>query len=218
MEINKRIIFNKSKTAWYGPIDTLLSQHSFCLKTIDNGRTWLPDTNFGYDLYDVRAIDSLQCWIAVSNFVEKYDYNNTVLYRSCDNGITWERMDTTGLGKIYKFGVSVSVSPDGFIFVTGANGGIYRSRDKFVSVEEKPKPSDEMIINPNPGSDFIEISVGANGRSPLQSDIKILNVYGQTVLSVGAIHELPLRFDVSGLAPGMYFVRMGDKTSKFVKL
>jgi len=35
--------------------------------------------------------------------------------------------------------------------------------------------SSGSIISPNPASDFIEISVGANGRSPLQSDIKIFN-------------------------------------------
>ena len=75
-----------------------------------------------------------------------------------------------------------------------------------------------LIVSPNPSSDFIEISVGANGRSPLQSDIKIYNIYGQTVFSVEAIHELPLRFDVSGLAPGMYFVRIGDKVGKFIKI
>jgi hypothetical protein len=73
-------------------------------------------------------------------------------------------------------------------------------------------------VYPNPASDFIEISVGANGRSPLQSEIRFLNIFGQTVLSIGAIHELPVRIDVSGLAPGMYFVRIGDKVIKFIKI
>ena len=58
----------------------------------------------------------------------------------------------------------------------------------------------------------------ANGPSPLQSDIKILNVFGQTVLSVGAIHELPLQIEVSSLAIGIYFVRIGDRVCKFVKI
>ena len=96
--------------------------------------------------------------------------------------------------------------------------GVWRFTNITTSVTENLKSDNLIVISPNPSSDFIEISVGANGCSPLQSDIKILNVYGQTVLSVGAIHELPLRFDVSGLAPGMYFVRIGDTTSKFVKI
>ncbi len=78
--------------------------------------------------------------------------------------------------------------------------------------------NDDIQIYPNPAADFIEISVGANGPSPLQNDVRIYNVFGQTVLSVGAIHELPLRVDISGLALGMYFVRIGDIISKFVKL
>jgi WD40 repeat protein len=73
-------------------------------------------------------------------------------------------------------------------------------------------------ISPNPASDFIEISVGTRRAVSEQSEFKIFNVYGQTVLSVGEIHELPLRIDISGLAPGMYFVRIGDRVGKFVKL
>jgi hypothetical protein len=85
----------------------------------------------------------------------------------------------------------------------------------------KPELSDqeaEINLSPNPASDFIEISVGANGPSPLQSEVKIYDIYGQNVLSVVAIHELPLQVNVSGLAPGMYFVRIGDRVGKFMKL
>jgi hypothetical protein len=86
----------------------------------------------------------------------------------------------------------------------------------FSDVEEVSKQFD-FTISPNPASDFIEISVGANGRSPLQSVVKIYNVFGQNVMTVGAIHELPQRVDISGLSPGMYFVRIGDRVGKFVK-
>ncbi len=89
---------------------------------------------------------------------------------------------------------------------------------KPVSVGDNPIINYVFFIQPNPATDFIEISVGANGPSPLQNDVRIYNVFGQTVLSVGAIHELPLRVDISGLALGMYFVRIGDIISKFVKL
>jgi hypothetical protein len=51
-----------------------------------------------------------------------------------------------------------------------------------------------------------------------QSDIKIFNIYGQNVLSVGDQNLEPLRIDVSGLALGMYFVRIGDTVQKFIKL
>ena len=73
-------------------------------------------------------------------------------------------------------------------------------------------------ISPNPATDFIEITVGEGSKAALTSGIKIYNIFGQTVLSVGAILELPSRVDVSALPPGIYFVRLGDKVTKFVKL
>ena len=106
------------------------------------------------------------------------------------------------------------------------NSGYSGSSDGFLAKFDNLSTSVPQILNnfiepplsPNPATDFIEFSVGANGRSPLQNEVRIFNLFGQAVLSVGAIHELPLQVDVSGLAPGMYFVRIGDKVGKFVKL
>lgn len=75
-----------------------------------------------------------------------------------------------------------------------------------------------QLIYPNPATDFIEISIGANGRSPLLNTIKIYNVFGQKVLSVGVQNLDPLRIDVSTFPSGMYFVCIGDRVGKFVKL
>jgi hypothetical protein len=82
-----------------------------------------------------------------------------------------------------------------------------------------------QFLSPNPATDFIEIS----GIIPMlkhgvdYSNIKIYNVFGQTVFTVNPTPTLPasregVRIDVSGLAPGMYFVMVGEKVSKFVKL
>ena len=92
------------------------------------------------------------------------------------------------------------------------------SIDSLSDVDDANVYESAFEVSPNPASDFIEISVGTRRAVSEQSDVKIFNVYGQTVLSVGAIHELPLRLDISGLPPGMYFVRIGDKVGKFVKL
>ena len=78
--------------------------------------------------------------------------------------------------------------------------------------------SQDYIISPNPASDFIEITVGAGSKPALTNDVKIFDVFGQNVLSVGAILELPLRVDVSCLPPGIYVVRIGDTVTKFIKL
>jgi hypothetical protein len=91
---------------------------------------------------------------------------------------------------------------------------------KPTSVNNLVNTSDNISISPNPATDYIEISLGANGPSPLQSDVRIYDVLGQTVSFVRAGLEpaTTIRIDVSGLAPGMYFVRIGDRVGKFVKL
>ncbi len=183
---------------------------ALCLKTTDNGRKWAQS--------DVFSSDASNNFDSLGNYV-KWDWDSKQqkwqVYRSSNKGVIWDNISS---GINHNSINLLSISPNGFYFVGAVKGGLYRSRDKFVSVEEKPKPSDEIVVTPNPASDFIEISVGANGRSPLQSDIKILNIFGQTVLTVGVIHELPLQIDVSSLAIGIYFVRIGDRVSKFVKL
>ena len=82
----------------------------------------------------------------------------------------------------------------------------------------------DLFISPNPATDFIEFSVEVNGRSLLQSDVKVYDVFGQTQ-TTPSTSLTPLQFegekykiDVSGLALGMYFVRIGDKVGKFVKM
>jgi hypothetical protein len=86
------------------------------------------------------------------------------------------------------------------------------------SVEDNVNQQIDSPIFPNPASDLIEITYPPLERGSGGVNIKIYNIFGQTVLSVGTIHELPLRIDVSTLLPGMYFVRIGDRVSKFVKL
>ncbi len=213
-----RTVFNnRTKTAWYGPKSNYNYTFRGIFRTTDNGRNWVPENNIsgppynewwpdgGYDV----AVDSLGCWIAKRN-----DYG---IYRSCDNAQTWELMDTTGFrNKIFG---PIAVSPDGYIYVFGYWGGLYRSRDRFVSVEEEKsrQTSDEIICNPNPVHDYLEITKPSEGSSNV---VKIFNVFGEIVQN--PTPTLPegegVRIDVSGLPSGVYFVRVGDKVGKFVKI
>ncbi len=90
------------------------------------------------------------------------------------------------------------------------------------SVIDNLTNSDRMMIYPNPATDLIEISVVSKREVSVQSEIKIFNIYGQIVstpiCSAATSTSGRLRIDVSGLSPGMYFVRFGDLVQKFVKL
>jgi hypothetical protein len=81
----------------------------------------------------------------------------------------------------------------------------------------------QMISYPNPATDFIEISVGAGSEPALTGDLRIYDVFGQPMSTPVCFADTPaswgqFRIDVSGLAAGVYFVRIGDRVGKFVKI
>jgi hypothetical protein len=74
------------------------------------------------------------------------------------------------------------------------------------------------IITPNPATDYIEIAID---NHTLKDAVKVYDVLGVCI----ATHPLTpsregvaIRLDVSGLAAGVYFVRVGSKIYKFVKM
>ncbi len=99
------------------------------------------------------------------------------------------------------------------------------------SVKESEKDFQFLFISPNPANDFIEIT-SQNDHTLKGADerVRIFNVYGEeinltnqhsTTPPFGHPFELEgeaLRIDVSGLPPGVYFVRVGEKVGKFVKI
>ena len=77
----------------------------------------------------------------------------------------------------------------------------------------------EIIIFPNPAEDFIEISYPPSEKRG-SGGVSIFDILGTEVLNNSQLSILnsQLRIDVSNLAPGLYFVRVGDEVRKFVKL
>jgi hypothetical protein len=77
----------------------------------------------------------------------------------------------------------------------------------------------DFIISPNPANEYIEIDVGANCNVPLQNvQFQIYNVYGECVANLTPTLSKGegVRIGVSGLADGIYFLRIGNETQKFV--
>ena len=95
-------------------------------------------------------------------------------------------------------------------------------------VENIQLPEENQFIFPNPSSDFIEITKPSEGWEPSEgsaNSVRIFNVFGEEILKISdpnnsqfSIPNSQLRIDVSGLPSGVYFVRIGDKVSKFIKI
>ncbi len=81
---------------------------------------------------------------------------------------------------------------------------------------------DKIFISPNPATDYITISLspagGGRGWTP-----EIFNIFGEKESTPSSLRDATpqegnLRIDVSNLAPGVYFIRIGDKFEKFIKI
>ena len=121
-----------------------------------------------------------------------------------------------------------------YVFAGTYQNGIWRAKisNLISDVADNTNLNDGLNLKPNPATDFIEISiVGAHCNVPLQPNIQIYNIFGELVAQRPSSMQINdntnkgwtwasglLRIDVSGLAPGMYIIRVGDRVCKFVKL
>jgi hypothetical protein len=91
----------------------------------------------------------------------------------------------------------------------------------------------DITISPNPASDYIEISLDSPSikRGLGGVLLEIINIFGEKnptlalptgegtgkVIPIGEDLGGVIRIDISNLAPGVYFIKIGDKFEKFVK-
>ena len=79
----------------------------------------------------------------------------------------------------------------------------------------------ELFIYPNPANDYITITLSNKGLKPYVTNdkVQIFDMLGLEILSVETGLDLSTqRIDVSHLPTGVYFIRIGDKVEKFVKM
>ena len=94
--------------------------------------------------------------------------------------------------------------------------------DKSTDIEEN-SDKDKINVYPNPATDFITIILQpSEGLKPSEgSEVEIYNSFGELVLAdvqhLGDVGHL-LRIDVSHLPVGLYFVKIGNRIEKLVKM
>ena len=130
-----------------------------------------------------------------------------------------QRISENGYGKIFEednsFSTNVSLAPMDMIAY------IFEGDTAISSIKTNTTNAD-IIISPNPATDYIDIAVA--GNRTLKDAVKVYDVLGNVVLSSPACSAgTPsegghIRLDVSNLVAGVYFVRVGVKMYKFVKM
>ena len=72
---------------------------------------------------------------------------------------------------------------------------------------------DDFLIYPNPAREYTYIDFGGS----LSGEMEIYGITGMLVTKREYKGEA-LRLDLTGLQPGVYFVRLGNASMKFVKM
>ena len=123
---------------------------------------------------------------------------------------------------IYKFPEAATTIWDkqagigGISVVHGANNCFIPIADVTVDgvgVEELSMENGELKIYPNPTTGELRIE---NGELKIEN-VEIYDIYGKKISSHHLIPTSSHHFDVSQLPAGIYFLKMGNKTAKFVK-
>lgn len=104
------------------------------------------------------------------------------------------------------------------LYASTENEGIFSLFTIGTSVETKTESV--LNVSPNPAGDFITISAGSINPTlkRVLDEVYIYNTLGEKVMFVGAGHDLSSRINISDLPKGMYFVKVGIETTKFVKM
>jgi photosystem II stability/assembly factor-like uncharacterized protein len=189
----------------------------------DTGKSWKRVGAFGSTVFALAQHPFYPKFIAAA-------CDRDGVYLSGSFGWSWERF-SEGLPKdssVRQVAIpAIDSTKEGIIVYAGVFGeGLYKSIRIKTSVETPANQNSKINISPNPAEEYIEIRIpsreGAGGV-----EIKIYNLPGECVLSVtdaGGTHPLipsqegNIRIDVSGLPPGIYFVRVGDWVGRFVKI
>ncbi len=100
--------------------------------------------------------------------------------------------------------------------------GYWRTKNKVTNVENDTKPdfsNSDIFIYPNPAGDYIIIQTSEVSETSEVYKVQIFDMLGIEVLSE-FIHPMnsSYRMNVESLPAGVYYIRIGDKVAKFVKM
>jgi len=187
----------------------------------------------------LKASDS--CIIPDTPMDFQFSYNGKTIVAGFSSGIyllrfpSMKAVDSIPFpGGIY-YNWKIAISPDSNSFAFGSYNGMIRlvKTDWFTKVDSPESnvrcefANQTFSISPNPATDFLEISYSHSINhwvNPMvdYQDVVIYNVFGVKIpprlTSSATPQEGNLRLDVSSLSPGVYFVKVGEKVGKFIKI
>jgi photosystem II stability/assembly factor-like uncharacterized protein len=196
--------------------------HGLVYKTYNGGYTWdlihVDETEPKFGLWDIAFYDELN-GITVGKYGK--------ILRTTDGGYKWfSDVQLSAEQQASRITQEITFAGKNPL-VCAWRDGIVRGTYTPSSVNESTEARDGLSIFPNPANEYIEIAVAinptVNRRVDEGSEIKILNMLGECVMTTPSAAHPPLqegnlRIDISLLPRGVYYIRIGTQTQMFVKM
>jgi photosystem II stability/assembly factor-like uncharacterized protein len=207
--------FTDMKNGWLaGNINTSSDLRSDLIYyTSDGGETW--ETQLDTLLYPQLGLSS----IYFSNNYEGLAYGEGgKIWRTSDGGNNWLNDNTYSGSDSFQKLTFPNKNTKKIIANVYMLGEIWMYED-LTSVDENGTITGDMNIFPNPSSDFITIQFSNEELQPFAAvdKVQIFDVYGIEVAQSSLI-DGNKTIDVSHLLVGVYFVKVGERVEKFVKM
>ncbi len=179
------------------------------------GKTFIEKTQSkGYNTRNI--IFNINSDFVLKSYLEWYEHPNDSGSTSLVDILFIDNKNFIGIG--YKDNTKFYIAKFVLDSITGVSEPSERGSKKVIS----------LIITPNPATDYIEINLNNRNLKDAVERVKVYDVLGNVVVSLGdsrfrgndiiVSDEGNVRLDISMLAPGVYFIKVGDIVSKFVKM
>ncbi len=197
-----------------------LRDNSVILKTSDGGYTWriVLDSLIGSKqngLINMSFAPDRLNGIAIG-------YTNQVL-RTKDGGETWF-YDSTYFDIAYDWPSDAhQISSNSFFITSSDNRTVWEYYENGFTSVPHFQIAEHILLFPNPTTGEVNIKLNNHTLKGVVKSVKIYDVLGNVVVSLGDSRfrgndSQDIRLDVSSLAAGVYFVRVGGQVLKFVKM
>lgn len=206
--IEEFISFDRSKL-YFHPIESTGFIYVPLEKTFftsDNGASW-SKSSIDYLNYYYAFVDSSYrfCFPEYKRIIRSDAY-----FRNFDTLVFKNNVDLI-LEDFY-------VSPEGYYYGFGKYGGIYRSMQKYLSVNDLNNFSPSKVdlkVFPNPTSGLVYITAQLPGN--LSISYKLFNYIGLPVATLTGQTSETVSFDVSNFPQGVYFIVLKTDTETVTK-
>jgi outer membrane protein assembly factor BamB len=162
-----------------------------------------------------------------ADYGKTFDINNAPLIADFNNdglldifivgGYTEYPETQKNYGRAYMISTVKSTGPDWLMF----RSNIRRNAVIPIiptSIEDITKGNSEFLISPNPAADYITIQPSEGLKPSEGSGIQIFDMLGIPVSPAGVGIKGGGKIDISNLSPGIYFIKIGNRVDKFVKM